>query len=114
MSAELKNDGISVNCLWPRTAVATAAIGMLMGEVGMKNSRVPEVMADAAVIILKSKQSGKFFIDDQVLLDSGMSVAQLNKYAVVSASQLAPDFFLDNVEEWLAELAAGRVPKSKL
>lgn len=85
-----------------------------MGKEGLNNSRVPEVMSDAAVIVLRSKQTGKFFIDDQVLLDSGMSVAQINKYAAVSPSQLAPDFFLDDVEEWLAELAAGRVPKSKL
>lgn len=41
-----------------------------------------------------------------------MSVEQINKYAATTPSQLAPDFFLDDVEEWLQELAAGRVPKA--
>jgi citronellol/citronellal dehydrogenase len=38
MAAEFKGDGINVNCLWPRTAVATAAINLLMGDEGARKS----------------------------------------------------------------------------
>lgn len=50
-----------------------------------------------------------------MLLDAGVSVERINAYAVSSPQTLAPDFFLDGVDEFLAELAKGRVPpKSKL
>lgn len=71
-------------------------------------------MADAAALIVQGNKSGQFFLDDQVLLDAGVSVEKINSYAVVSPSELAPDFFLDGVEEHLAELARGRVPRAKL
>jgi hypothetical protein len=38
MSEEFKGQ-VAFNCLWPRTAIATAAIEMLAGSVGMKASR---------------------------------------------------------------------------
>ena len=79
---------ISVNCLWPRTAIATAAISMLMGEEGALQSRRPEIMADAALLIVKGSHTGRFFIDDQVLIDAGASVEKINSYAVVSPNQV--------------------------
>ena len=69
MSAEFKSKGIPVNALWPRTAISTAAIEMLMGNDSMSRCRKPEVMADAAYLILSRKgveQTGQFFIDDEV------------------------------------------------
>ena len=69
MSAEFKSKGIPVNALWPRTAISTAAIEMLMGNESMSRCRKPEIMADAAYLILSRKgveHTGQFYIDDEV------------------------------------------------
>ena len=96
MSEELKADGIAVNGLWPRTAIATAAVkNVLGGEELMNISRKPEIMADAAyeIFIKDSKEfTGNFCIDDLVLHESG--VKDFTKYAEVSFDKLAPDFFV--------------------
>jgi citronellol/citronellal dehydrogenase len=55
LAAELKLDGIACNCLWPRTSISTAAVSNILGgEFAMKHSRKPEIMADAAHVILTS------------------------------------------------------------
>ena len=96
MAEELKADGIAVNGLWPRTAIATAAVkNVLGGEELMNISRKPEIMADAAyeIFIKDSKEfTGNFCIDDLVLHGSG--VKDFTKYADVSFDKLAPDFFV--------------------
>ena len=96
MAEELKADGIAVNGLWPRTAIATAAVkNVLGGEELMNISRKPEIMADAAyeIFIKDSKEfTGNFCIDDLVLHQSG--VKDFTKYADVSFDKLAPDFFV--------------------
>ena len=96
MAEEFKKDGIAVNALWPRTAIATAAIkNLLGGETAFKHSRKPEIVADAAYIILTRPSrdyTGKFFIDDEVLIENG--ITDLGKYSVVPNARLTPDFFL--------------------
>ena len=96
MAEELKADGIAANGLWPRTAIATAAVkNVLGGEELMNISRKPEIMADAAyeIFIKDSKEfTGNFCIDDLVLHESG--VKDFTKYAEVSFDKLAPDFFV--------------------
>ena len=96
MAEELKADGIAVNGLWPRTAIATAAVkNVLGGEELMNISRKPEIMADAAYeIFIKDSEefTGNFCIDDLVLHESG--VKDFTKYADVSFDKLAPDFFV--------------------
>ncbi len=96
MAEELKADGIAVNGLWPRTAIATAAVkNVLGGEELMNISRKPEIMADAAyeIFIKDSKEfTGNFCIDDLVLHESG--IKDFTKYADVSFDKLAPDFFV--------------------
>ncbi len=96
MSGELKDAGVAVNALWPRTAIATSAINMIGGEEMMKRTRKPEIMADAAYAILSRKSTectGNFFIDDEVLTEEG--VTDFDQYAHVPGEDLAPDFFLD-------------------
>lgn len=70
MAEELKSDGIAVNGLWPRTAIATAAVkNILGGEELMSISRKPEIMADAAYEIFNKNPevfSGNFCIDDLI------------------------------------------------
>ena len=96
MAEELKADRIAVNGLWPRTAIATAAVkNVLGGEELMNISRKPQIMADAAyeIFIKDSKKfTGNFCIDDLVLHESG--VRDFTNYADVSFDKLAPDFFV--------------------
>jgi len=101
MAEEFKEDGVAVNALWPRTAVATAAIKNALGGDSIMNiSRSPKIMADAAYVILTkdSKEfTGNFCIDDNLLADNG--VTDFSQYAEVPFSELAPDFFVpDDIE----------------
>jgi citronellol/citronellal dehydrogenase len=97
MSAEFAKDGIAVNSLWPETAIATAAVrNLLGGEEMIKGSRTPEIMADAAYAIFNRDPqacTGNFFVDSEVLAETGVS--DFEKYAVVPGHALVKDFFLD-------------------
>ncbi|EDX14676.1 hydroxysteroid dehydrogenase-like protein 2 [Drosophila simulans] len=98
MAAEFKDQGISVNALWPRTAIHTAAIEMLTGPDSAQWSRKPEIMADAAYAILtrEPRQStGQFFVDDEVLESAG--ITDLTDYACIreNADKLMVDFFVE-------------------
>jgi citronellol/citronellal dehydrogenase len=93
MAAEFKN--VAINALWPRTAIATAAINMIGGDEAMRASRKPEIMADAAYVIFgktAAQMSGQFLIDDDVLKSAG--VTDFKKYAVDPSVELIPDFFI--------------------
>ena len=96
LSAELKGAGIAVNALWPRTTIATAAIGNLLGgDAMMRASRTPEIMGDAAYAIFTRPSrefSGHFCIDDKVLHASG--VRDFDRYRVDPTVPLAADFFV--------------------
>ena len=99
MHSEYKRFGIAFNALWPRTAIATAAVAnYLGGEVMMAKSRTPEIMADAAYIIMNrdsKKFTGNFCIDDEILNSEG--ITDLVKYQVdqnLDISDLVPDFFI--------------------
>ena len=96
MAAEYKKTGIGVNSLWPLTAIDTAAVRNLLGGDAMtKMSRKPEIMADAAHVVLSraaSECSGNFFIDEEVLRESG--VTDFDQYAHEPGGQLAGDFFV--------------------
>lgn len=96
MQEELRADRIAVNALWPRTAIATAAVkNLLGGEQAIRGSRKPEIMADAAHAILTKDSTsctGNFFVDEDVLAAEG--VKDFEKYAVEPGAPLMPDFFL--------------------
>ena len=99
MSSEFKRDGIAFNALWPRTAIATAAVANhLGGDMMMVRSRTVDIMADAAHIILTRNSrefTGNFYVDDDVLASEG--ITDLNHYQVDTAldiSELLPDFFV--------------------
>jgi citronellol/citronellal dehydrogenase len=95
-AAEFASQGIGVNSLWPRTVIATAALQMIPG-IDLKKCRRPEIVSDAAWLILTSDArttSGNFFIDDELLAVHG--VTDLDRYAVVPGTRdLIPDFFVD-------------------
>ena len=94
LADELKRDGISVNALWPRTAIDTAALQMIPG-IDTAACRTPEILADAAHVILTGhSRTGEFLVDDEVLASVG--VTDLDKYAVVpGTTDFLLDFFLD-------------------
>jgi citronellol/citronellal dehydrogenase len=95
MAEEFKRDKIAVNALWPRTAIDTAALRMIPG-IDTNFCRKPEIMADAAELILQknSDVTGNFFIDDEVLAQAG--ITDLDKYSVVPGTkEFIPDFYLD-------------------
>ncbi|MCA0242082.1 MAG: NAD(P)-dependent oxidoreductase [Proteobacteria bacterium] len=95
-AGELRPHGIAVNSLWPRTAIATAALQMIPG-VDLERCRKPEILADAAWWILTSDAravTGRFFIDDELLRSHG--VQDLDRYAVTPGNKdFVPDFFVD-------------------
>jgi citronellol/citronellal dehydrogenase len=94
-SGELRKYGIGVNSLWPRTAIATAALQLIPG-VDVNMCRKPEILSDAAYLILTgpSSNSGNFYIDDELLAAHG--VKDLEKYSVKPGTKhFIPDFFVD-------------------
>jgi citronellol/citronellal dehydrogenase len=95
-AGEFRPHGIGVNSLWPRTAIATAALQMIPG-VDLARCRTPEILADAAHLILTSDAkttTGNFFIDDALLAQHG--VTDLERYSVTPGTKdFIPDFFVD-------------------
>ncbi len=94
MAEEFKGQ-IAFNALWPRTAIATAAMrNVLSGEEGMSHCRTPEIVADAAWHVLGKPKSftGNFLIDDSFLAENG--VTDFDHYRVDPAKDLLPDFFV--------------------
>lgn len=96
MSEEFRKEGIAVNALWPRTAIDTAALQMIPG-VDTAACRTPEILADAAYIVLNRESkscTGNFFVDDELLASEG--ITDLEKYSVVPGTkEFLLDFFLD-------------------
>ncbi|XP_014361630.2 hydroxysteroid dehydrogenase-like protein 2 isoform X2 [Papilio machaon] len=96
MSEEFKPFNIGVNALWPKTAIATAAIEMLTGDTS--TSRKPEIVSDAAYLMLSQdpkKYTGNFAIDEDVIKQNGIN--DLTPYACdpSNVTNLMPDFFLE-------------------
>ena len=96
MAGEFREQGLAVNALWPRTIIATAAVmNLLGGEAAARQGRKPEIMADAAWMILRrpSRQcTGNFFLDEEVLASEG--ITDFDGYAVTPGGDLIPDLFL--------------------
>jgi citronellol/citronellal dehydrogenase len=97
LAEELKGDGIAVNALWPRTTIATAAVGNLLGgDKLMAMSRTPEILADAAHLVFTQPArsfTGQFLIDDTFLHAVG-GVRDFERYRAKPGMPLAADFFV--------------------
>jgi citronellol/citronellal dehydrogenase len=96
MAEELRERGIAVNALWPRTVIATAALNLLGGEETAKHGRTADIVADAAIAILRREArscTGNFFLDEDVLRAEG--VTDFARYAVKPGEPLMRDLFLD-------------------
>jgi citronellol/citronellal dehydrogenase len=96
LAADEAENGVGANCLWPRTIIATAAVqNLLGGDEAMARSRIPEIMGDAAAVILERDPrncTGNAFVDDEVLAEAG--ITDLSGYSQPGA-ELATDLFID-------------------
>jgi citronellol/citronellal dehydrogenase len=96
LAGELRQQGIAVNALWPRTTIATAAVqNLLGGDALMRASRTPDIMADAAYSIFNKPArsfSGNFLIDDTFL--AGEGVTDFDRYRADPSQRLFVDFFV--------------------
>ena len=94
MAAEFEAKNVKVNALWPKTTIATAAINNIVGgQEMMRRSRTPQIVADAAhVILTRLEATGQFYIDEDVLREQG--ITDLDRYAVDPTVDLMPDYFI--------------------
>lgn len=97
MAAEFADLGIAVNSLWPLTAIDTAAVRFALGGDEMARlSRSPQIVADAAHVVLTSDartNTARFLIDEEVLRAAGTT--DFSIYAPDAGDQvLAGDFFV--------------------
>jgi citronellol/citronellal dehydrogenase len=95
LAAEWKDAGVAFNCLWPRTIIRTAALNLISG-VDQSRCRTPEIVADAAQVILTRDAksfTGRFCIDEDVLCETG--VTDFSGYAVDPGKELLTDLFLE-------------------
>lgn len=97
LAEEFRGEGIACNALWPRTTVATSAVEFALGgEPILRQSRTPEIMADAAYAIFRRPArefTGRFLLDDDVLYEEG--VRDFRAYRNDPDSPLAVDIFVD-------------------
>jgi citronellol/citronellal dehydrogenase len=86
---------VAVNAIWPRTTIATAAVGMLGGDALLAASRRPEIVAEAAYWILNRPidVTGNFFIDEDLLREH-CGVEDFSPYATTPGVEPSPDFFV--------------------
>ncbi|RFC62048.1 NAD(P)-dependent oxidoreductase [Fulvimarina endophytica] len=96
MAAEFRKQGVAVNSLWPLTAIDTAAVRNVLGgdEMG-RHSRKPEILADAAHVILTRparETTGHFFIDEVLLREEG--VTDFSVYGPEGGGDPVADFFV--------------------
>ncbi len=96
MAAEFREHKVAVNALWPRTAIATAAVqNLLGGDAAIQGCRKPSIMADAAHAIFITENcalTGSFLIDEDFLRTRGVS--DFEQYAVTPEAPLFPDYFI--------------------
>jgi citronellol/citronellal dehydrogenase len=96
VAADEAEHGVGANCLWPRTLIATAAVqNLLGGDAAMAVARTPEIVADAAAVILARDPrecTGNTFLDDEVLAAAG--ITDLGRYHAKPGAELQLDLFV--------------------
>ncbi|WP_101463026.1 SDR family oxidoreductase [Nocardia fluminea] len=94
-AAEYAEHGVAGNCLWPETLIATAAVqNLLGGDDAIAKARTPQIMADAAVALLRKDArsvTGNTFLDVEVLRAEG--VTDFSPYG--GEGDLEYDIFVD-------------------
>lgn len=80
MAEEFKEYKISVNSLWPETTIGTPTVEKHLSKEVYLGSRKPEIMGDAAYELVKRKCTGRFFTDEEILREAGMT--DFSSYAI--------------------------------
>jgi citronellol/citronellal dehydrogenase len=98
LGASETEPGIAANCLWPKTTIATAAVEFALGGQPMLDrSRKPEIVADAALAILKrdpNAYTGNAVMVEDLLAEEG--ITDLDGYSVVpGTTDFQPDIYVD-------------------
>jgi citronellol/citronellal dehydrogenase len=101
LAEELRDAGVGVNSLSPRTTIATAAItNLLGGDDSVRHARTTQNVSDAAHATLTRdprSRTGNFFIDEDVVRYEGVN--DLEQYrAAPSSGPLDPDLFVEPLE----------------
>jgi len=94
MAEDFRNLGISVNALWPRTMIQTAASGVI--GVPAEGCRSVDIMSDAAYVLMtrdSRSRTGRFYLDEEVLGEEG--ITDFERYAVVPGTPPAKDLFVE-------------------
>ena len=101
MSEEFRGK-VAVNSLWPMTSIDTAAVRNVLGGDSMaRMSRTPEIVADAAYVVLNQDAktyTGQFIIDEFILKETGTT--DFKQYQAPDYDgPLMADFFVP--QDWL-------------
>ena len=98
MAEEFRNDGIAVNALWPRSVIDTEALRMVGAQIDRSRTRSPDIVADAAHIILTKNSrefTGQCLIDEDLLRAAGVTdFSSYRSPATGTDDDLLPDFFI--------------------
>lgn len=97
MAEEFRDAGIAFNALWPRTTIDTEAIRLIMGQEMRLRCRTPEILADAAHVVLTQDSrsfTGRFLLDEEVLRFAGITDFSGYRHAGVREEDLLPDYFV--------------------
>ena len=97
LSQELKESGIAVNALWPKTMIQTSALQVISDAIG-SNARKPEMVADAAYVMLcqpAKEFTGVFAIDELVLRGQGINDFNCYLGEGVKENDLMMDLFVE-------------------
>lgn len=101
MAAEFEGK-VAVNSLWPMTSIDTAAVrNVLGGDAMAKMSRTPDIMSDAAYLVLTQDAksfTGQFIIDEFILTENGVTDFAQYQHADYDGPLVA-DFFVP--QDWL-------------
>lgn len=99
MAEEFAPYGIAVNCLWPQTIIATAAIEFALGGREMfRYCRKPDIMADAVHEILVTEGrtlTGQTLVDETFLRARGCADFERYAHDPAHAHELGKDLFLE-------------------
>jgi citronellol/citronellal dehydrogenase len=98
LAEQYRDRGITANCLWPATLIGTAAVqNIVAGDDGMRRSRRPEIMADAAAVLLTrpaAEGSGACYLDEEVLRAVGIDDLSEYSHDATNDGELASDLFV--------------------
>lgn len=98
-AAEYADVGIAANTLWPQSLIATTAVrNLLGGEAAVARARSPEIVADAAMLVLEQPArvaTANTYIDVDVLRSA--DITDLGPYG--GGDDLQYDVFVDPQEQ---------------